>query len=198
MHCTPVRRGLDRSRALAPRSPARLARSNDPHPVQCNGIGTFPGRSRGGGCRGGVPLLALYAIAVSRTTTPQEGVKTLSLCARPPPRNASARKREGVEGVASTSTPCTSVADVDELSRRVVGDLKLGGRSIIEPNLRSDRDRDTFHSLFPGNIQVKSSLFGRKKRSAIPSDYTYMRISICRQDISRSTILASARFNQMM
>lgn len=34
-----VRRGLDRSRALAPRSPARLARSNDPHPVQSNGIG---------------------------------------------------------------------------------------------------------------------------------------------------------------
>lgn len=30
--------GLDRFRALAPRSPARLARSNDPHPVQCNGI----------------------------------------------------------------------------------------------------------------------------------------------------------------
>lgn len=41
VHCTPVhpRQGLDRSRALAPRSPARLARSNDPHPVQCNGIG---------------------------------------------------------------------------------------------------------------------------------------------------------------
>lgn len=38
VHCTPVGRGLDRSRALAPRSPARLARSNDPHPVQCNGI----------------------------------------------------------------------------------------------------------------------------------------------------------------
>lgn len=48
MHCTPVsdtadrrREGegrTDRFRALAPRSPARLARSNDPHPVQCNGI----------------------------------------------------------------------------------------------------------------------------------------------------------------
>lgn len=34
----PVRQGLDRLRALAPRSPARLRRSNDPHPVQCNDI----------------------------------------------------------------------------------------------------------------------------------------------------------------
>lgn len=51
VHCTPLasdrrtvereeeeEEGTDRFRALAPRSPARLARSNDPHPVQCNGI----------------------------------------------------------------------------------------------------------------------------------------------------------------
>lgn len=47
-------RGLDRSRALAPRSPARLARSNDPHPVQCNGIGERHLSwevAREGGCR---------------------------------------------------------------------------------------------------------------------------------------------------
>lgn len=57
VHCTPCQtgqtgggevvreerqRGLDRFRALAPRSPARLARSNDPHPVQCNGIVVTP------------------------------------------------------------------------------------------------------------------------------------------------------------
>lgn len=36
---------MDRFRALAPRSPARLARSNDPHPVQCNGIVVTPSAS---------------------------------------------------------------------------------------------------------------------------------------------------------
>lgn len=102
------------------------------------------------------------------------GKNAIVVRAAPSAKREREKERRGRGGVASTSTPCTSVADVDELSRRVVGDLKLGGRSIIEPNLRSDRDRDTFHSLFPGNIQVKSSLFGRKKRIGDPE-----RLRIC-------------------
>lgn len=42
----------------------------------------------------------------------------------------------------SSLLPFYAVADVDKLSRRIAGDLKLG--SIIELNLRSNRDRDMF------------------------------------------------------
>lgn len=159
MHCTPVRRGLDRSRALAPRSPARLARSNDPHPVQCNGIGTFPGKSRGWLSRRSASRLAIYDRRLSSST--EEGVKTLSLCG-PTANRARERGRGGwekryLEG-GFHFHPVRPPLMLMNSRAGVAGDLKLGGRSIIEPNLRSDRDRDTFHSLFPGNIPVKSSL----------------------------------------
>lgn len=100
VHCTPVRRGLDRSRALAPRSPARLARSNDPHPVQSNGIGKrhlswkIAGVVVVKGC-----LIDAMRLSSRMRRRSEEGVKTLSRgpiatakCAEvvlpPPPRRS--------------------------------------------------------------------------------------------------------------
>ena len=73
-------RGLDRFRALAPRSPARLARSNDPHPVQCNGIVVTP-----------FPLLSIFFLSFSLSA--RSTLEAVFLPPTPPPPPPPLRKK---------------------------------------------------------------------------------------------------------
>lgn len=155
VHCTPVRPDggwIDRGRW---RRGHRLALLGVMTLTQCSAMasanGTFPGKSRG-----------VVVVDVGASTSSTLCDRLVSNAATRQGRGKNAVIGAAGGGTSTLSTPYTAT-DVDESPAQDRWDLKLGGRergrSIIELNLRSDRDRDTFLLAFARECPDETVVF---------------------------------------